>query len=421
MQPLFNLGEMTEVRPDKEEYTYLIPKILKRYWAPYRYTVFEIHTGNSIEKFRASLSSKTCLEGNYGFYSGALEVGFSKSSLRITRMKYTKIMQLITRWIIQLPDPNDLKELLISEVKEDIDGNLDPAVLFDKYGTHYLWNLIVGGRVSYTSATNSERYKSTTAVIVAAEMSYQSAAGSISASNQTKYGESIDSFNQASQIKARARGGKAAYISAIKTSGISQENWEAWASSVEDCPEFVGYVDNKRQPSLRPIWELCSDKDRFSKLETAYKEYAEKQPRLIQVNLSPVFKHSATNPVRFTLSLTRDPEQAHGIGWSQGDAIINAYKEEAIGTIPIYQHYAEKPTRFAYSPWEDFARDQGWQKDCVAFYAFDEQEDGTIPIYQAHAENPWRFAYSTVDVGEEAHGTGWVNDGPAFFAYELEP
>jgi hypothetical protein len=424
MQPLFDFGEMTEVRPEKEEYIFLIPKTLKRFWAPYRDTVFEIYTGSTAEKIRTSLASKTRLEGNYGFFSGSLEAGFSSSSLQITTMRYTQINQLITRWIIQLPAPDVLKGLLLPEVQEDIDGDFEAADLFDRYGTHYLWNLLVGGRISYTSATNTARYKSTFDVSVAAEMSYQSAAGSINASNETKYGKSIDSFRQSSEIKARARGGKAEYVSAIKTGGITQENWGKWAASIEDFPEFVGYVDNKRQPSLLPIWELCSDADRMKSLKDAYHEYAEKQPREIKSNLYPVFKHTTKEWVeRFTLSTTRDPVAAHGTGWSQGEAVFYAYKEQEEGTVPIYQYSAvhKRGVRFGYSIYEEEGLGDGWVNDMIAFYAYKEQEEGTIPVYQAHSDTDglWRYAYSTIDVGSEAHGEGWVNDHIAFYAYDF--
>ena len=420
MQPLFDFGEMTEVRPEKEEYIFLIPIILKRFWTPYRDTVFEIYTGSNVEKIRTSLASKTRLEGNYGFFNGSMEVGFSSSSLQVTTMRYTQINQLITRWIIQLPEPDVLKGLMLPEVQEDIDGDFKAVDLFDRYGTHYLWNLLVGGRISYTSATNSARYKSTFDVSVAAEMSYQSAAGSISASNETKYGKSIDSFIQSSEIKARARGGKAEYVSAIKTGGITQENWEKWAASIEDYPEFVGYVDNKRQPSLRPIWELCSDANRMKSLKVAYQKYAEEQPREIKANLYPVYRHTAKEWVqRFALSTIRDPERALGDGWSQGEAVFYAYTDQIGETLPVFEYSAEhkKGVRVGYAI-EGRDLGEGWKQGRIAFYAYKEEEEGTVPVYQAHADEPWRYAYSTIDVGSEAHGPGWVNDYIAFYAYD---
>ncbi len=426
MQPLFDFGEMTEIRSDKEEY--MIPNVLHPFWTPYRDTVFETHAGSSVEEMRTSLASKTGLKGSYGFFKGALEVGFSSSSVRVTTMRYTQINQLITCWILQLPKPDVLKGLMLPDVQEDIDGDIEAVDLFDRYGTHYLWNLLVGGRISYTSATNSARYKSTIDVSVAAEMSFKAAA-SISTDNKTEYNKSINDFKQTSEIRARARGGKAEYVSAIKTGGITQVNWEKWAASIEDYPEFVGYVDNRRQPSLRPIWELCSDEDRMSSLEAAYQEYCEERTDEIQANIYPVYRHTAEKPKRFTLSLRRDPVAAHGPGWVQGEAVFYACKEQEEGTVPIYKHFADHPVRFAYSTSDQSGEvfGEGWSlgdpyrrdESPIEFYAYMEQIEETVPIHQAYAESPVRFAYSTSDVGREAHGEGWVNQEPVFYDYDF--
>ena len=415
--PLFDLGNMTKIRPGKEEYTYQIPELVK--YKSFIDTVYEMHTGKSVESFRTSLTNKTRLAGSYGFFSGSLEVGFNSTSFRVTTMAFTKIMQLITRWILKLPAPDDLERFLLRDVKKDIDRDLEPVALFRKYGTHYLSSLIVGGRIKYTSSTDTERFGKKEGLDVTAKMSLEFAAGNISASNQTKYKKDIERFRESSQIKIRARGGSPEYIAVID-SGITQDNWQAWAASVDENLEFVGFVDSETNPSLRPIWELCSDADRMKSLKVAYHEYAEKQPCEIKAILYPVYRHTAKEwRLRFTLSMTRDPVQAHGSGWSQGDPVFYAFKEQEEGTVPIYQYYAKhnRGLRFGYSINGEEALGPGWFKDHIAFYAYKEQEEGTVPIYQAHADDTWRYAYSTIDVGSEAFGEGWVNDGPAFYAY----
>ncbi len=418
--PLFDLGKMTKIRPGKEEYTYQIPELVK--YKSFIDTVYEMYTGKSIESYRTSLTNKTRLEGSYGFFSGSLEVGFNSTSFRVTTMAFTKIMQLITRWILKLPAPDDLKRFLLRDVKKDIDRDIEPVALFRKYGTHYLSSLIVGGRIKYTSSTDTVRFGKKEGLDVTAKMSLEFAAGTISASNQTKFEEDIERFRESSQIKIRARGGSPEYIAAID-SGITQENWQAWAASVDENLEFVGFVDSETNPSLRPIWELCSETDRKNRLETAYKKYAEQKPGLIpKANLVPVYQHDADNPMRFTLSTTRDPVQALGWGWTQGHRVFYAYKKPEEGIVPIYQHCANnKPTRWGFSTKKDGenALGPGWISGGIAFHAYKWQKEGTVPIYQAHAEKPWRYAYSTIDVGSESFGEGWVNDGPVFYAYPI--
>lgn len=125
----------------------------------------------------------------------------------------------------------------------------------------------------------------------------------------------------------------------------------------------------------------------------------------------PIFQHYATNPWRFAYSKAKNI----GHGWTDQGIAFQAF-DESIDTepniIPIYQHKATNPTRFLYSKagyvgW-------GWTKDCTAFYAFESWKDGAIAIHQYHAiyDGKWRFMYSE----RENIRHGWKNDGIAFYA-----
>lgn len=418
---LFDFGEKVEIRTD-EKHVYQIPSVLEPLWASERRSKYLSYSGTTIEKYQTDLATKTGVKGSYGAFSGSLEVDFHTTSFRVSTMAFTKIVHLITTWVLRLPDLDELRELLLPRVKEGIDGGLEPSLLFDKYGTHFLSNVIVGARAEYSSATDTERFTSTTSLDVVARASYESIVGSLSAEHQTSYQKDIETFRSASRTLLTTIGGKGELAVPGK--------WGDWRESVDDRPEFV-YFGTSLNPGLLPIWELCADKARRALLEEKHARYFETRGALPRPDLYPVYQAYADDPSRFGYSLNPDAVAAHGFGWQHGSPVFYAFKdpakERAEARVAIYEAIAWNPVRFGYSPNPDpvVAHGDGWKKhgDDPVFYAFplsDEQPVGTVEIYQAHSEpSPMRFAYSTNPVGSEAHGSGWVCDGPVFYAFPL--
>lgn len=418
IQRLFDFGEKVEIRTD-EKHVYQIPSVLEPLWASERRSKYLSYSGTTIEKYRTDLATKTGVAGTYGAFSASLEVDFHTTSFRVSTMAFTKIVHLITTWILRLPDLDELRELLLPRVKEELDGGLEPSLLFDKYGTHFLSNVIVGARAEYSSATNMERFTSTTSLDIVARASYESIVGSLSAEHQTSYQQDIDSFRSASRTILRTVGGKGELAVPGK--------WGDWRESVDDRPEFV-YFGTSSNPGLVPMWELCADKARKDRLEETYTPYVlEKHVTTPGADLYPVYQATSDKPVRFAYSLNPDAVAAHGVGWQHGSPVFYAFKDPAEGTVPIYEAWAGDPMRYAYSTNPDpvAAHGVGWQKSNEGdpvFHAFrfsGEQPDGTVEIYEAWAEKPRRLGYSTNPVGSDAHGEGWVCHGPAFYAFPL--
>jgi len=418
---LFDFGEKVEIRTD-EKHVYQIPRVLEPLWASGRRSKYISYSGTTMEKYQTDLATKTGVQGGFGAFSASLAVDFHSTSSRVSSMSFTKIVHLITTWILRLPDLEELRQLLLPRVKEEIDGALEPSLLFDKYGTHFLSNVIVGARAEYSSATNMERFTSTTSLDIAARASYESIVGSISAEHETSYKKDIETFRSASRTILTTVGGKGELAVPGK--------WGDWRESVDDRPEFV-YFGTSSSPGLVPIWKLCTDGVRRAHLEEEYVRFMGTGGTLPRPDLYPVYQAYADSPSRFAYSVNPDAVAAHGPGWQHGSPVFYAFKEpskeRAEERVAIYEAIAWNPVRFGYSPNPDpvAAHGEGWEKhkDGPAFYAFslsDEQPAGTVEIYQAHSlPEPMRFAYSTNPVGSEAHGSGWVCDGPAFYAFPL--
>lgn len=88
----------------------------------------------------------------------------------------------IQKYLVRLEKPETLK--LDKLFEQNLNNpNKDPIELFKEYGTHYLQEYIVGGRLDYSSVTNSNTFKSTQTVAVAAQASFSFLVGSVSVSS----------------------------------------------------------------------------------------------------------------------------------------------------------------------------------------------------------------------------------------------
>lgn len=258
--PLFDLGEKTELQID-ESHTYNVPANVR--WIPYRQGEFRIVTGKTINEHQTSLLQETGISGEYGAFKGSLDVSFDRSTFRRSCFEYVTCMDVIARWVLRLPHPTELASFLRPQVKDEI-NSLPPRELFEKYGTHYLSEIIVGGRATYSSVVNTLQYRSEYTLEVVARMSYQFGVGKVSAENKTRYTDSVSNFESNSSSKVRVIGGDPGYAKRI-----FDGEYDHWIESTDERPVFVGFGPK----GLRPIWALCGDGARKKKLQRSYEKY----------------------------------------------------------------------------------------------------------------------------------------------------
>lgn len=229
-------------------------------------STYEEASGKSIEEYRTSLNVNTKIEGSYYFFSGSLEVDFNMDEMQNSENEFTTVRNIIDLWTLNLPDVDTLT--LIQTAQDDIDGTtgMSGIDVLNKYGSHFVWQGVVGGRADYSSATDKMTFDQSYDINVASEMSYQNAVGSISASNQTKYAAEIQEFNESSSTQIFTMGGDPTL-----GSQIANGQFDAWASSVPDNPVIIDFTQN----SLVPIWNLCQDANRSKELSDAFQQYME--------------------------------------------------------------------------------------------------------------------------------------------------
>lgn len=176
-------------------------------------------------------------------YSGGVENAQSKyfHCISIYNQKFYLVLQ---------SDMNTYKSILSEGFLNDLYSDMEPAVLFDRYGTHFITSAIMGGKInSYYLYTSTE------------EKSYHDISGKVSAEVRYLVGKTkadvsagykqyasennIDIVNNLEII-----GGDDFGILSDADIGV---NYQAWEQSLNRKASLIGI---KNTSSLVPIWEL---------------------------------------------------------------------------------------------------------------------------------------------------------------------
>ncbi|KAJ3334586.1 hypothetical protein HDU91_002654, partial [Kappamyces sp. JEL0680] len=241
-------------------------------------------SGKTLEELSKSMSSKTKIDGNYGCFSASLSVDYNESSQSDSSSAYTRVQMNANLYTLTLGAITELRENLLENAKKDL-ASLDPNLLFDNYGTHFVNSLQMGGRAVYASTVNTNSFKSHTDLKVVAQASYKSLVGSLSAEESAAYSKDISSFKESSSSKCTTNGGNPS----LGGEGVVT-NLKAWVDSVQDFPDFVDFIDEN---SLQPIWNLVdpSQPARIEALKTAYTSYMKAHLTNFSTNSGPVLKY----------------------------------------------------------------------------------------------------------------------------------
>ena len=145
---------------------------------------------------------------------------------------------------------------------------LHRRLLFSKYGTHFIAELIIGARADYnTCVSKSEETSSIKNNFHAcAEASFKKKSGSGDFNIVTE--QQLQIFQANSYENLKVAGGKSEYGSYIFQTG----NYEKWIESIDNYENLT--ISDFTENSLIPIWELCADDTRKNQLIAAFDSYA---------------------------------------------------------------------------------------------------------------------------------------------------
>jgi hypothetical protein len=225
--------------------------------------------GQSINEYQTSLASTVEVSGGNNFFSGSLSVEYTTQSLTRSENAFTRIQQSLGLWSLRLQRPSEeLRSLLQPSFRKYLDDlprtDAAAAELFKRYGSHFLTGIVMGGRAVYSSATNKLQVNRSYSIDETAKASYKSLTGQLSASEQVKYKQSIESFNQYSESEQTVLGGTQGSKAFSGKAGF-----DLWTASVANAPDFVNFVSTI---PMDGVWRLCATTEQSAFLENYYTE-----------------------------------------------------------------------------------------------------------------------------------------------------
>jgi MAC/Perforin domain len=245
--------------------TYQVPSVVDvQSHNAYNYT--EAY-GDSINLYQTSLATTVEASGGYNFFSGSLSVEYNTQSLTRSENAFSRIQQSITTWSLRLQRPaEELRSLLLPSFRKYLDDlprtEAAAAGLFNRYGSHFLTGIVMGGRAVLSSATNKLQVSRSHSIEETAKASYKSLTGQLTVEEKAKYQKSIESFNSTSASEQAVLGGTQASRAFDGKAGFS-----AWAASVANAPDFVNFVSTIPMDAM---WRLCATEQQSAFLENYY-------------------------------------------------------------------------------------------------------------------------------------------------------
>lgn len=238
-------------------------------------TKSKVFHGESAKKIQNEFSVSVNGGGSYlNLFSGSVNSSFSLKSLELTRNYFTIIFLILNQFKLSFdPLSVNAKELLTDEFKYALD-NYDPIILFDIYGTHFLKEIILGGRLEYSCETDISKYQSSYDISVAAEAKLNFIIGSAAGGTSSTYSNTKDTFNKSTAEKLSCRGGDISHAAMLGNEEISvnKTNYQKWLNSVKTDPVFTDFGSDS---ALMGIWNLlpAGSSTRRLELENAANQY----------------------------------------------------------------------------------------------------------------------------------------------------
>lgn len=264
-------------------------------------------SGESLSEFYDAFSADISVGGVYNEFSGEITTNFNKSVLNKRSHSFitSHINQTYYRLVLNDNAP------LLHQVKEDL-HKLDPNKIWDKYGTHYLKSIYIGGRISFNSyidrATIQEGYD-LKATVEAAYLEIVKGSASAGTVNKSVFDQIVRNR------EVDVMGGDPAKANNIMDgSGKAADTYNAWSASVPDFMSIADFADN----GLIPIYELVVDPQRKAVLQKAWTDY-------MAHNTAAILKQEPPKPVTKNATFYLQSSDGRYYGKAPYNATYNYY------------------------------------------------------------------------------------------------
>ncbi|KAF0512697.1 MAC/Perforin domain protein [Gigaspora margarita] len=249
--------------------TYIIPNIVSFY--PKRAVEYISVAGENLYEYHQSISNTVNIGASILGFTGSLDMELGKVVDYSKFRKFSRIQYDYSSHLLHLTSSlSMLRKYLKLEIRSEInDPKLDPETIFDKYGTHFISSLKMGGRVVLSASTNKLNYNSKANFkLVTKAAALEIFNGEIS----EEYKEEIKKFRSNSDFNLNACGGD---VSALGND-MMHPNMDKWVETIPNNPVFITF---DRSKSLSFIGDLAEGETRRKQFIDAWPIYANNHRR----------------------------------------------------------------------------------------------------------------------------------------------
>lgn len=236
----------------------------------------DAYSFDSRHAYQQHFSVKAGVEFSFGGFSAEASAAFSDESTSDTENEFASYEALIEKWSLSLKDSS------VSSLSPSVLNNPDfkaiPATFnpgnaylffrfFQKYGTHFVASVKVGGRIYYTASIEKSHTTSEqdTEVRISAEYS---ATFTVKGSVDTEWGKAGQDWFNNRRVKILSVGGSADLVESLIPEYDKGFNdlYEKWIASLDEQPAAIDFT-------LQNVSNLFSG-DQADAVNAAYAAYA---------------------------------------------------------------------------------------------------------------------------------------------------
>lgn len=252
-----------------------------------------LYMGETLESYQKDVSASLGLSFSYGLFSkvkGDFSLsanmstsGMSKSVFIKNQIKIQKERQFIKYGDLEMDELKDyVYKTFLKKLNADISGKTDEEKqkyyaeeIFDRYGTHVLMDIMLGGRMDLNYVYNNTSAQSLENIKMELDASFKTFAAKVSGSVSVETSNQAKRFAENSTFTASRVGGSVAPD--INTYEKALDTYKEWAQSIENANALDFFdVGSNCQDSLLPVWEFADSDEKRTEIILAYEKYVSK-------------------------------------------------------------------------------------------------------------------------------------------------
>jgi hypothetical protein len=358
--------------------------------------------------------------------SDLFTASFSKNSSDQTSNAYSsrysyasaEVTQRVRRWAFTgNVTPAMLMNYLTPAFLSDV-NTLSATDLVNRYGTHVLLDITLGGvlKFSYSTITTNETNTTnqTSDLKIGLGASISKVIGvNIGYSATSAQITTIQNSSQNTQTTMTYFGGNNSgqTVSIDKDGNASQSiNYGSWTSSVSPTNAAVIGVDRALYLS-----DFISDPTKKAAVLTAIQNKI--KAAQLALATDPIYEFYYTAGGCYDHFTTGDPNATVGYSnWASDGTHFKAFLGQAPGTVPVYiYYYSNNGDHYTDANPNAVKGYSGWSNFGISFYAYSTQVAGTVPVYLYYSTKGDHF--TSADPTIPSKYAGWSNFGVIFYAF----